>query len=77
MEKLYVFLTRKLENEFVSAGDRVGCLTVVLKEGRQKELASVEFMLTIIARAIYLCPTRHGGEIVVRILRDSEARKQW
>ncbi|XP_021916318.1 aspartate aminotransferase, cytoplasmic-like [Zootermopsis nevadensis] len=72
-----MLVTQSFSKNMGLYGDRVGCLTVVLKEGRQKELASVEFMLTIIARAIYLCPTRHGGEIVVRILRDSEARKQW
>lgn len=62
---------------FTPAGDRIGGLVVVLKEGRQVEVGAIQFMLTIIARALYLCPTRHGAEIVVRTLQDSELRKQW
>jgi aspartate/tyrosine/aromatic aminotransferase len=60
-----------------SAGDRTGCLTIVLKEGRQKEVGSIKMMLTIIARALYLCPTRHGAEIVIKTLQDPALRKQW
>jgi aspartate/tyrosine/aromatic aminotransferase len=58
-------------------GDRTGCLTVLLKEGRQEEVESIKVMLTIIARALYLCPTRHGAEIVIQTLQDAALRKQW
>lgn len=57
--------------------DRTGCLTILLKEGRQGEVGSIKMMLTIIARALYLCPTRHGAEIVIQTLQDPTLRKQW
>jgi aspartate/tyrosine/aromatic aminotransferase len=62
---------------FFPVGDRTGCLTILLKEGRQEEVGSIKLMLTIIARALYLCPTRHGAEIVVQTLQDPALFKQW
>lgn len=58
-------------------GDRVGSLIVVLKDGRQKEFGPIKLMLTMIARALYLVPTRHGGEIVIQTLQDATTRKEW
>jgi aspartate/tyrosine/aromatic aminotransferase len=57
--------------------DRTGCLTILLKEGRQEEVGSIKMMLTIIARALYLCPTKHGAEIVIQTLKDPTLREQW
>ena len=61
----------------LATGERVGSLIVVLKDGRQKEIGPLKMMLTVISRALYLVPTRHAGEIVIRILQDPATCGEW
>jgi aspartate/tyrosine/aromatic aminotransferase len=62
---------------YFSAGDRTGCLSVLLKEERRNETEYIKLMLTATVRALYLCPPRQGAEIVVRTLQDPALTKQW
>jgi len=58
-------------------GERVGCLMVVLKDGRQKEIGPLKQTLIVISRTLYMCPTRYGAEIVIRTLQDPATCKEW
>ncbi|XP_021916323.1 aspartate aminotransferase, cytoplasmic-like [Zootermopsis nevadensis] len=58
-------------------GDRTGCLSVVLKEKSREETEVVKVKLEAITQALYLCPSKHGAEIVIRTLQDPQLTKQW
>ncbi|PSN48874.1 hypothetical protein C0J52_09655 [Blattella germanica] len=72
-----LFIAQSSSKNMGLYGCRTGCLTVVLKEGRQEELAALKLMTTVIIRALYLCPTRHGAEIVINTLQNPEITKEW
>ncbi|KAJ4450696.1 hypothetical protein ANN_02125 [Periplaneta americana] len=75
--ELFIAQTFSKNMGLYSTCDRVGSLIVVLKEGRQKEVESIKLMLTVIIRALYLCPTKHGAEIVIQTLKSPELYKEW
>ncbi|XP_069679007.1 aspartate aminotransferase, cytoplasmic-like [Periplaneta americana] len=72
-----LFIAQTFSKNMGLYSDRVGSLIVVLKEGRQKEVESIKLMLTVIIRALYLCPTKHGAEIVIQTLKSPELYKEW
>jgi aspartate aminotransferase len=59
------------------AGERIGCLTVVLGEGRAQDATNIKSQLKLIARAMYVCPPKHGAEIVSRVLSDPALIEEW
>jgi len=58
-------------------GERVGCLTVVLGEGRAQDATNILAQLTLIARAMYVSPPKYGAEIVSRVLSDPALMEEW
>ena len=67
-----IYITIKL-----FAGERVGCLTVVLGEGRAQDATNILSQLKLIARAMYICPPKYGAEIVSRVLSDPALMEEW
>jgi aspartate/tyrosine/aromatic aminotransferase len=68
---------RTVVKDSLSAGDRTGCLSVLLKEERCRDVERIKLMLTLIARAMCLCPSRQGAEIVIRTLQNPALTKKW
>ncbi|KAJ4450695.1 hypothetical protein ANN_02124, partial [Periplaneta americana] len=71
------FIAQSFSKNMGLYGDRVGCLTLVLNEEQQKQTEHINLLLASIIRALYLCPTRHGPEIVVQTLRSPELTEKW
>jgi aspartate/tyrosine/aromatic aminotransferase len=59
------------------AGERVGCLTVVLGTGRAQDAINISSQLILIARAMYICPPKYGAEIVSTVLSDPALMDEW
>jgi len=68
-------VAQSFSKNFGLYGQRVGCLSVVT--GDAKEKSNVESQLKIIARAMYSNPPIHGARIVTTVLGDPKLRAQW
>lgn len=55
--------------------ERVGNLTVVMKESR--EVPQVKSQLTLIVRGMYSNPPNHGGRIVATVLNNKQLFAEW
>ena len=52
-------------------------MIVVLAEGRAQDATNIRGQLTLIARAMYICPPKYGAEIVTRVLSDPALIEEW
>lgn len=59
------------------AGERIGCLIVVLGKGRAQDAINIISHLKLIARAMYINPPKHGAEIVSAVLSDPALMEEW
>lgn len=72
-----LFVAQSFSKSMALYGERVGCLTVVLGEGRAQDATNIKSQLTLIARAMYVCPPKYGAEIVTRVLSDPALTEEW
>jgi aspartate/tyrosine/aromatic aminotransferase len=49
----------------------------VLGEGQAQDVTNITSQLTLIARAMYVCPPKYGAEIVSRVLSDPVLMEEW
>lgn len=71
------FVAQSFSKNMALYGERIGCLTVVLGEGQAQDVTNITSQLTLIARAMYVCPPKYGAEIVSRVLSDPVLMEEW
>ncbi|KAJ9591622.1 hypothetical protein L9F63_001836 [Diploptera punctata] len=72
-----MFIAQTFSKNMGLYSDRIGCLTLVLNDGRQQEIPALKLMMTVIVRAMYLCPTRIGSELVIKVLQNPQHCEEW
>ncbi|XP_069679002.1 aspartate aminotransferase, cytoplasmic-like [Periplaneta americana] len=72
-----LFIAQSFSKSMALYSERVGCLTVVLGEGHAQDAINMSSQLVLIARAMYICPPKHGALVVSTILSDPALREEW
>lgn len=72
-----IFVAQSFSKNMALYGERIGCLTVVLAEGRAQDATNILGQLKLIARAMYISPPKYGAEIVSRVLSDPALMEEW
>lgn len=72
-----LFVAQSFSKNMALYGERIGCLTVVLGEGRAQDATNIISQLKLIARAMYVSPPKYGAEIVSRVLSDPALMEEW
>ena len=70
-----IILAQSYAKNFGLYGERVGALSIVCSDMKQKE--AVESQLKIIVRPMYSNPPIHGARIVSTILNTPELNQEW
>jgi len=72
-----LFVAQSFSKSMGLYGERIGCLIVVLAEGRAQDATNTLGQLKLIARAMYISPPKYGAEIVSRVLSDPALMEEW
>nr|CAD7407513.1 unnamed protein product [Timema poppensis] len=70
-----LFCAQSFSKNFGLYNERVGNLTVVLKD--KKHLEAVKSQITLTVRGMYSNPPNHGGRIVATILNNPQLKEEW
>jgi len=72
-----LFVAQSFSKSMALYGERIGCLIVVLAEGRTQDTTNILGQLKLVARAMYMTPPKYGAEIVSRVLSDPALMEEW